>query len=188
MVTLERTCPVEQAQCCRVVRTKQSVLTCLRENVARAVAQRSQRLIDRTELGPIPVGLLEVVADDLLIGARAFVEPVGEAFVQLSADFLRDPAVGGVADEDVAEAESVLIGKARALWLDEPSAHKPLEKGAHLRLGCGEVEDSAEPELLADDGCRLEQGPLSRGEPIETGREQRLDGVGHSQLVAVLLR
>ena len=92
MVTLERTSPVEQVHCGRVVRTKQSVLTCLREQVARTVAQLSQRLIDWTELGPIPVGLLEVVADDLLVGALAFVEPVSEAFVQLGTDFLRDPA------------------------------------------------------------------------------------------------
>ena len=126
-----------------------------------------------------------MVADDLLVGALAFVEPVGEAFVQLSTDFLRGSAVGGVADEDVAEAEGILIRQARALRLDEPSAHKPLKKRSPpprvRRDG-----DSAAPELLADDGCRLEQGPLSRGEPIETGGEQRLDRVGHGQLVAVL--
>ena len=145
MVTLERTPPVEQVHCGRVVRTKQSVLTCLREQVARTVAQLSQRLIDWTELGPIPVGLLEVVADDLLVGG--FVEPVGEAFVQLSTDFLRDPAVGGVADEDVAEAEGILIRQARALRLDEPSAHKSLKKDAHLRPGCGEMESAAQNSL-----------------------------------------
>jgi hypothetical protein len=186
VVTLERACPVEQVHCSCAVQTKHSVLTCPGEKVTRAVAQRSQRLIDWTELGPIPVSPLEVVADDLLMGARVFVEPVSEALVQLSTDFLRDPAVRRVADQDVAEAEAILIGQARALRLDEASAHKPLKKGAHLRPGRGEMEESAAPELLADHGCRLEQRPLFSSEPIETGGEQCLDRVGHGQLVAVL--
>ena len=60
------------------------------------------------ELAPVAGGLLEVVAEDLVqldeIGA-ALLEPVGEALVQLGAGRLRQRVVGGVADQEVPEAE-----------------------------------------------------------------------------------
>ena len=68
------------------------------------------------ELGRVPIALLEVIADELVSlderGAM-LVEPAREALVQLRARSLRQRLVGGIADEEVAEAEGVL---ADDLW------------------------------------------------------------------------
>ena len=67
---------------------------------------------------------LEVIAHDLLELLASPVEPVGEALVQLRAKLLRDPLVGGVADQHVPEAERVLDRLVRA---DELLAHERRE-------------------------------------------------------------
>ena len=73
--------------------------------------------IGLAELGPQPVGPLEVVADELVeLGEirRSLIEAVGEALVQLGAESLRRRAVDRVLDDDVAEAERVLDGPEEA--------------------------------------------------------------------------
>ena len=84
---------------------------------AGALAERAGLVVDRAELGAVAVGLLEVVAEDLLVLGHAVagraLEPVGELLVQRGAELLRGRAVGGVADEDVLEAERGLAGEAR---------------------------------------------------------------------------
>ena len=54
----------------------------------------------------VPVGLLEVVADERVELVGALLEPVGVALVQARALGLRDRVVGGVAEQEVAEAEA----------------------------------------------------------------------------------
>ena len=65
-------------------------------------------LVGWAELGAVAVGLLVVVAEDLVVLGDAVAdelfEPVGEAFVQVGADFFGGGEVGGLADEDVFEA------------------------------------------------------------------------------------
>ena len=59
-------------------------------------------------------GLLEVVAEDLVQLDQllaALLEPAGEALVQLRPRGLRERVVGGVADQQVAEAEAVLAAR-----------------------------------------------------------------------------
>jgi hypothetical protein len=60
------------------------------------------------ELDPIPVRLLEVVADDLLVLGGALpgrlIEPAREAFVHLASSLLGDRLIGGVSNQEVAEA------------------------------------------------------------------------------------
>ena len=71
----------------------------------------------RPKLRPEPKRLLQVVADDLLELRRVLsgmlVQPAREALMQRGAQLFRRPVVGGVADEDVAEAESVLAVEVR---------------------------------------------------------------------------
>ena len=75
--------------------------------------------------------LLEVIADDLValdeIVAR---EPVGEALVQLRSRRLREGFVGGIADEQVPEAEALVLGEGRRRRADELLA----DEGREMRL------------------------------------------------------
>ena len=75
------------------------------------------------QLGEEAARLLEVVAHDLLelVHARrgGVLEPVREALVQLRARLLRQRPVGGVADQDVAEAEGVVVAEGRAVGADQ---------------------------------------------------------------------
>ena len=89
------------------------------------VAERADLVVDRAELGAVAVAPLEVVAEDLVecdeLGAVLF-QPGGEALVQLGAGRLRERVVGGVADQQVAEAEPVLAGELRPVGPDQPLA------------------------------------------------------------------
>ena len=83
-------------------------------------AQR-ERVVGLAQLRLVAGGLLEVVADELvpLDEGRLALEPVGEAAVQIRAHGLRQSVVGGVADEQVAEAEAVLAGELRPVGADQ---------------------------------------------------------------------
>ena len=94
-----------------------------RETFGGTSTERLCRLVDGAELGAVAVALLEVVPEDLLVlgdprGDEAL-EPVGEPLVQGCAELLRGRVVGGVADEDVLEAEGGLAGEARLGGADE---------------------------------------------------------------------
>ena len=86
------------------------------EPLARAPGEIAPVLVDRPELGAVAIRLLEVVADDLVqldeVGA-VLLEPVGEPLVQVGADGLRQRLVRGVADQQVAEAEGLLVRELR---------------------------------------------------------------------------
>ena len=65
-----------------------------------------------SELQPVAVSLLQVVADDLallvgMVAGRPF-QPVSAALMEDRAQILGQGAVGGLLDEDVAESEGVL--------------------------------------------------------------------------------
>jgi hypothetical protein len=78
--------------------------------------------IGPAELGEVVGGLFEVMAEDLLeldeLLAVLF-EPGGEALVQLGADRLGEGVVGGVADQQVAEAVGVFPGVLGPVGADE---------------------------------------------------------------------
>ena len=81
-----------------------------REMRRRALAETPSMVIERRELLEIVRGLLEVIADNLLVLALALpisihsLRPVGEALVEVRARTLEEPVVGGIADQDVVEA------------------------------------------------------------------------------------
>ena len=80
-------------------------------------------LVGRSYLGAAAKGLLEVVAEDLLVfgeaSAHLRLEPVGELLVQLGARLLGQRVVRGVADEEMAELEGVLVGEVGGVRPDE---------------------------------------------------------------------
>ena len=77
------------------------------------------------ELRAVAVGLLEVVADDLVaLDELVRREPVGEALVELGPGCLRERLVGGIADQQVPEAERVVAREGRLVGPDELLAHE----------------------------------------------------------------
>src|SRR5207244_13591750 len=90
--------------------------------------------------------------------------------------------VGGVADQQMAEAVGVLAHELRLVRADELFAHKPGQPAFDVcflwreRLHCATVEDAA------FDRATLEYAALGRLELVEPRREQRLDCPGHRDL------
>src|SRR5205823_14711034 len=76
-----------------------------------------------TELVEVAARLLEVVAEDLIQLDQALavlLEPGGEAPMEVGAGRLGEGVVGGVADQQVAEAEGVLAREQRPVRADQP--------------------------------------------------------------------
>ena len=118
-----------------------------------------------------------MVADDLVAfdeRLAVVVEPVGEAGVQVGAERLGERVVGGVADQQVAEAVAVVAGDLRTVGTDELPADESGEPGRHLRLLGGERLHRAAVEDLALDGAPLEHRAFGLVELVEAGRQQRL--------------
>jgi hypothetical protein len=69
------------------------------------------------------MGLLEVIAEDLLVLARHLscgrLDPVREPLVQLGPQPLGDAVVGRVTDQDVGEPERILLRELRGLRPDQ---------------------------------------------------------------------
>jgi hypothetical protein len=78
----------------------------------------------RPHLGPVAVGLLEVVADNLIEGIALLFEPVTDLDMKTCALDLGDAGVRDVADEDVVEAEELLLSRAGACGLDESPSNE----------------------------------------------------------------
>ena len=134
------------------------------------------------------VSLLEVVPDELVeLGEIRIhlIQAAGEALVQLRPEPLGRGPVDRLLDEHVPEAERAL-----AVRPDEASLRQRVE----VRLGCvrdvgiEQRRDVVGRELLADDRAALEHRALSRPEPVEPRREQRLDRLGHRPLTCAFER
>jgi len=85
----------------------------------------SAAIVERPELGEIPVRLLEVVAEDLLVLAAAVavhgLGPLREPLVELGAVPLQEPGIRRVPDQDVLEGVRRAGGHDRGVRLDEPA-------------------------------------------------------------------
>ena len=102
-------------------------------------------------------------------------EPVGEALVQLGAGRLRERVVGGVADQQVTEAERVLAGQLRLVGPDQLLAHERGEPRRDLRLARGRAPATAPRWKTCPRPSRARAPPLVRVELVEPRGEQRLD-------------
>ena len=143
-----------------------------------APRRRGQHVVvGQPELGAVAAGLLEVVAEDLVqldeLGP-VLLQPGGEALVEVGAGRLGQRLVGGVADQQVAEAEAVLARELRPVRPDQLLADERGQARGDLGLLGRECLHGAAVEDLALDRAALEHAPLARLELVEPGREQRL--------------
>ena len=168
---LER--PLEQPRGGAVVAAPGCAAAGGREPLAGAVGQGRVGL---SELLLVAGGLLEVVAEDLVQLDQllcALLQPGGEALVQLRPGGFGEGVVGGVADQQVAEAEAVLACELRLVGSDQLPADERGQAWRHLRLLRCERLHGAAVEDLALDRAPLEHPPLARVELVEAGGEQR---------------
>ena len=173
----ERGCALQEARRRPVVLAERRSLAAGGQAAPR---RRGQRVVSgQAELGTVARPLLEVVAEDLVeldeITA-VLLEPGREARVQLGADRLRECVVGGVADQDVAEAEAVLACELGPVGPDQLLADECRQTWSDLGLIRRERLDGAAVEDLALDRASLEHAPLRRLELVEARGEQRLQG------------
>jgi hypothetical protein len=153
-----------------------------RELVERAHAELVAVVVERTELRQEAVRLLEVVAEDLLVlGAVAVavhaLAPIGKALVQAGAVALQQSAVDGVADQDVLEAEGILLLDGRPIGPDELLSRQCIEQPAHLvaERVCDEFPHGGAREDEADHRCGVDHGALLGDQLVEASGEQGLD-------------
>ena len=153
------------------------------EPLGRAPCEVVEPRIGAVELGPVAVGALEVVADDLvLLDERCVpVEPVGERLVELGSRLLGERVVGGVADQKVAEAECLLVGVGRLVRADHLLADEREEVGGDVvALGRRrELLHGAAVEDLPLDGTAADHVALAGPEPVEPRLQERLDRRRH---------
>ena len=102
--------------------------------------------------------------------------------MQLGPDRFGEGVVGGVADQEVAEAEAVLTGELRPVGADQLAPHERREAWRDLRLLRCQRLDGAAVEDLALDRAALEHPPLGRVELVEPRRQQRLQRGRHLDL------
>ena len=132
-------------------------------------AERRPRRLVGPELAGIRPGGAEVVADDRVVWRRERRQPVGEVRVQPCSPLLRDRLVGGVPQEDVPEAERVVIGQLRGRRGHEPLAHQRQDAAA-VALGllvAGQHREGAALEDHALDRRPGDRLPLLRLEPAD---------------------
>ncbi len=110
----------------------------MRPAAARLSAARDARPVERrifgVQLGAIAVRLLEVVANDLVLLEQLVVpQPLGELLVELRASRLWERLVRRVPDQDVAEAERLVVGEGCTVRTDQLLAHEGREVRLHRR-------------------------------------------------------
>ena len=94
-------------------------------------------IVGKVELGAVRECLLEVVAEDLVElheARRVFLQPGGQALMQICAGRLGERLVCRVADQQVAEAKAVLARDLRSVRPDQLLAHERSEARGDLRL------------------------------------------------------
>jgi len=140
-------------------------------------------IVGHAELDQVAIGVLEVVAGDLLeLRCAVTIDPIGplhEALVQRRARTLQQPVVGAVPDQDVIEAV-----EAARLGADELLPHQFVESRRdlvsdelfHQLLHCGLLEE------VPDYRRGVDHGTLLALEGIESGSQERLDCGRHPAL------
>ena len=101
------------------------------------------------------------------------VEPVRVALVQPRPRGLRERGVGRLADEAVAEAQPAVLPTDEQVAADEP-VERPVELGPG-DSSCQHVHGRGR-ERVARDGAERQRRALGGVEPVETRREQRVQG------------
>ena len=131
--------------------------------------------ICRAEFRTVAVGLLEVVADDLVrcCVAKPGDEPIGIRLVQRGPLSLGDLVVRGVPDQGVSEAEPVITRHDRSIGPDQLLAHERQQVGTDIDpLPLGQQRRDGPPmEEAALDRATLDHSSLRLGQAIDARSE-----------------
>ena len=185
----QRRRPAEEARRSRGIAAPVGAPAGRGEPVRRPPRELARRAGFDAELAPERVRLLEVVPDELVdrLGTDAL-EPVGEPLVQVRPRPLGNRLVGGLADQQVREAEA-LLARGAVLGPNEVAVDERLEPGLDrgaLLVG-RELDHCSRREAPADDGRTLEDRALGGVEPIEARGEEGVDRRRHHRLLALAL-
>lgn len=156
-----------------------------REVLRCALGQTRQLRCFGIELPPVAVGLLQVVAEDLLaLDELLPLEPVREVLMEICPRCLRQRLVRGIADQDVTKAEGLVPGVDGAVRTDEllPDECRKmrLDTWADRRRKRG---NRAAVEHLPLDGAAVDHDALVPRERIEARLEERVDRRRNDELV-----
>ena len=132
-----------------------------------------------------------MIADDLvqLDEPTVLDEPGREALVEIGARLLRQRVVGGVADEEMAEAKRVVVHEPRRIGTDHVLADQRLQVRRHV-VACRrgrELFDDASMKDLAFHGPAADDVALVGPQPVEASLEERVNGGRDDEVSAVLL-
>ena len=152
-----------------------------------ALADRTRVVVDRAELEQVTVGLLEVVAEDLLVlglplpVAVDLLGPVREPLVQVGARPLEHAVVRSVADQDVLETEVVRRG--RPVGADELLLGERCQVRVHLGANGvdHELVQGRAHEVQPDHRRRLDHGALVVAQQLQSLGQKRLDRPGQGK-------
>jgi len=128
-----------------------------------------------------------VVAEDLVKLDEVLpvlLEPGCEPLVEVGPSRFRQGVVGGITDEEVAEAVRVVAGQLSAVGPNElltDERDEPLVDGS---VAVGERSDRSAVKGASLDGTALEHRALGRVELVEARREEGLDRRRHLHLGA----
>jgi hypothetical protein len=117
------------------------------------------------------MGPSQVVADALLVATR-MVEPVSEMLVQIGARELGHRVVCDLAQEQMAEAEDLVLDGPKQLPPNEALEGFPERRP--LVLG-EELDQCGAAELSPNHRSALKRDPLARIQPLEPGGEECMD-------------
>ena len=150
-----------------------------------AVTSQLVRVIVRwRERRSVPIGLLEVIAEDLLeledSFARLLFEPLDMELVQPGSDPFRDGVVRRVADHEMPEAKGALSGEHRAIRANQLLADECGQRRGHVHSG-SEPGDGGLVKHLSLDRRGLDHRALIGAQLIEPRGEQCLDRGGHRE-------
>src|SRR5262249_39820488 len=96
--------------------------------------------------------------------------------MELGSDRLREPVVGGIPDQEMAEAEGVVSEQIATGRTNQLAADQCGELGADMRLRRLERPDGAAMEDLALHGAALQHAPLGLVELVEARLEEGTQG------------
>ena len=150
----------------------------VRESRARPRCEHGCALGIGAQLFQVAARLLEVMPDDLVELDQTLpvlLEPGGEPLVEIRARRLRQRVVRRVADEDVPEAERVVVRERRALGPYELLSHEPEQPRRNLRILGRERLHGRAVEHLPFDGAALERRTLRPRQLVEPRRQQCVD-------------
>ena len=104
MVAQEGEGALEEVHRSRGVLAIQGTPACRFESISGPLAERTQPVIDRSQLRPVAVGLFEVISEYLILvdaqAVRTALEPARDALMELSPPPLGERTVRSLLDED----------------------------------------------------------------------------------------